>query len=118
MANRRLPPLPTIKDILRIYNIKAQKRLSQNFILDPRLLDKVARAGGSLARCHVVEVGPGPGGITRSILGQGAAQCAVIEKDLRFLPSLQLLGLARATCITSCFQIGILLWQGSIWWTT
>jgi len=92
MANRRLPPLPTIKDILRIYNIKAQKRLSQNFILDPRLLDKVARAGGSLARCHVVEVGPGPGGITRSILGQGAAQCAVIEKDLRFLPSLQLLG--------------------------
>jgi len=92
MASRRLPPLPTIKDILRIYNIKAQKRLSQNFILDPRLLDKVAKAGGSLAGCHVVEVGPGPGGITRSILGQGAAQCAVIEKDLRFLPSLRLLG--------------------------
>jgi len=92
MASRRLPPLPTIKDILRIYNIKAQKRLSQNFILDPRLLDKVARAGGSLAGCHVVEVGPGPGGITRSILGQGAVQCAVIEKDLRFLPSLRLLG--------------------------
>jgi len=91
MASRRLPPLPTIKDILRIYNIKAQKRLSQNFIMDPRLLDRVARSGGSLAGCHVVEVGPGPGGITRSILGQGAAQCTVIEKDLRFLPSLHLL---------------------------
>jgi len=91
MATRRLPPLPTVKDILRMYNIRAQKRLSQNFIMDPRLLDRVASAGGSLAGCHVVEVGPGPGGITRSILGHDAVSCAVIEKDPRFLPSLQLL---------------------------
>lgn len=88
----RLPPLPTVKDILRMYNIKAQKRLSQNFIMDPRLLDRVARAGGPLDGRYVVEVGPGPGGITRSIFGQNAARCAVIEKDPRFLPSLHLLG--------------------------
>lgn len=91
MVAYRLPPLPTIKDILRMYNIRAQKRLSQNFLLDPRLLDRVARAGGPLAGKHVVEVGPGPGGITRAILGQEAARCAVVEKDPRFLPSLHLL---------------------------
>ena len=62
---RRLPPLPTVKDVLRIYKINATKKLSQNFIMDPRLLDRFARLsspGGKL----VVEVGPGPGGITRS----------------------------------------------------
>jgi len=91
MAARRLPPLPTVKDILRMYNINAQKKLSQNFIMDPRLLDKLAHAAGPLAGKVVVEVGPGPGGITRSILGQGARQCSVIEKDPRFLPALELL---------------------------
>jgi len=91
MSVRRLPPLPTVKDILRMYNINAQKRLSQNFIMDPRLLDRVAKAGGPLHGKVVVEVGPGPGGITRSIIGQGASQCAVIEKDPRFVPALNLL---------------------------
>lgn len=97
LAMRRLPPLPTLKDILRIYNIKAQKRLSQNFIMDPRLLDRIARTAGSLVGKHVIEVGPGPGGITRSILGQGAHRCTVIEKDPRFLPSLELLNEASGT---------------------
>lgn len=89
-VSRRLPPLPTVKDILRIYNISATKKLSQNFILDPRQLDRIA--GLAIPRDkHVVEVGPGPGGITRSLLGQGARRCLVIEKDSRFLPALQLL---------------------------
>jgi len=87
---RRLPPLPTVKDILRIYKINATKKLSQNFIMDPRLLDRFAKLcspGGKT----VLEVGPGPGGITRSILGQGARRCIAIEKDERFLPALQVL---------------------------
>jgi len=74
-----------------MYNINAKKKLSQNFIMDPRLLDRLAKAGGSLDGKVVVEVGPGPGGITRSILGQGARQCVVIEKDPRFIPALELL---------------------------
>ena len=67
---RRLPPLPTVKDILRIYKITASRKLSQNFIMDPRLLDKFAALASPSGK-YVVEVGPGPGGITRSILGQG-----------------------------------------------
>ena len=47
-VRRRLPPLPTVRDILRMYNIKATKKLSQNFILDPRILDKIARVAGKI----------------------------------------------------------------------
>ena len=68
----RLPPLPTTRDILRMYNIRAKKMLSQNFLLDPRALDKIARTAGPLQGKTVVEVGPGPGGITRAIIGNGA----------------------------------------------
>ena len=64
MSRRRLPPLPTTRDILRMYGIRAQKRLSQNFILDPRALDHFARVADVEGKT-VVEVGPGPGGITR-----------------------------------------------------
>ena len=88
---RRLPPLPTISDILRIYGIKAKKNLSQNFIMDPRILKKFANCAGDLTGKYVVEVGPGPGGITRAVLDAGAKEVHVIEKDPRFLPSLNLL---------------------------
>eukprot|EP00095_Tigriopus_kingsejongensis_P006088 maker-scaffold712_size108441-snap-gene-0.36 protein:Tk06088 transcript:maker-scaffold712_size108441-snap-gene-0.36-mRNA-1 annotation:"mitochondrial transcription factor b1" len=104
---RRLPPLPTPRDILRLYGIRAQKKLSQNFILDPRTLDKLARSAGPLLGKTVLEVGPGPGGITRAILGQGARLVHVIEKDPRFLTSLQLLQEAAGNRIT--IQIGDIL---------
>jgi len=90
VGRRRPPPLPTVRDILRIYNINATPKLSQNFLLDPRQLDRIAGLASPQGKC-LVEVGPGPGGITRSLLGQGAAKCVVIEKDSRFLPALQLL---------------------------
>ena len=88
---RRLPPLPTITDILRMYGIRAKKNLSQNFILDPRILKKFARIAGNLNDKSVIEVGPGPGGITRALIEAGAKEVHVIEKDPRFLPSLTLL---------------------------
>ncbi|KAB7500295.1 Dimethyladenosine transferase 1, mitochondrial [Armadillidium nasatum] len=87
----RLPPLPSIGDILKLYNLDAKKKLSQNFLLDNKLRSKLVCAGGKLKDCHVIEVGPGPGSLTRNIFQQKAFHVHVIEKDPRFLPTLELL---------------------------
>jgi len=73
-----------------MYNIRAKKSLSQNFILDPRILANIANHSRVKDK-YVVEVGPGPGGITRALLNAGAKEVFVIEKDPRFVPSLNLL---------------------------
>ena len=87
----RLPPLPTISEIVRMYNLRARKQLSQNFILDMNMNHKIIKAAGKLNNGYVCEVGPGPGGMTRAILGAGVKKLSVIEKDRRFIPSLQVI---------------------------
>lgn len=87
----RLPPLPTIRDLIRLYKLRALKQFSQNFIMDERLTDKIVRAAGKIQNGYVLEVGPGPGSITRSILKQFPKHLVVVEKDRRFLPTLELL---------------------------
>jgi len=87
----RLPPLPSTRDLVRLYKLRAVKQLGQNFLMDSKLTSKLVRSGGRLDGSYVCEVGPGPGGLTRSILEQGAKSVTVIEKDPRFIPSLELL---------------------------
>ncbi|XP_025420529.1 mitochondrial dimethyladenosine transferase 1 [Sipha flava] len=87
----RLPPLPSIRDLIKLYKLRAMKELSQNFLMDPRLVSRIVRSAGSLQDCEVCEVGPGPGNITRSIIQNMPSRVLVIEKDKRFTPSLELL---------------------------
>ncbi|XP_071035886.1 mitochondrial dimethyladenosine transferase 1 isoform X2 [Parasteatoda tepidariorum] len=90
-ASLRLPPLPSPRDLLKLYRIKAQRNLSQNFLLDFRLNNKIVTSTGNVKDHYVCEIGPGPGNITRAILQNGAKHVIVIEKDRRFLPALELL---------------------------
>lgn len=91
LRRQRLPPLPSVRDLVKMYNLTAMKQLSQNFLLDQKLTSKIAKAAGDLSNCVVCEVGPGPGGITRSILERHPRQVVLIEKDKRFHSALQML---------------------------
>ncbi|KAH7974462.1 hypothetical protein HPB49_015728 [Dermacentor silvarum] len=87
----RLPPMPSARDLLRMYGIRAMRKLSQNFLLDPKLAKRLVRACGSVRGKHVIEVGPGPGCLTRPLLELGARRVVAIEKDRRFAPTLDVL---------------------------
>lgn len=88
---KRIESLPSLKETIVSNNLLARKSLGQNFILDSNLLDKIVRNAGSLKNQNVIEVGPGPGGLTRSLLMSDAKHVIVIEKDDRCLPILNAL---------------------------
>jgi len=80
--------LPPLREVIARHELRAKKQLGQNFLLDLNLTAKIARAAGELAGCDVIEVGPGPGGLTRGLLAEGARHVLAIEKDARALPAL------------------------------
>ena len=81
--------LPPLKDVISKYEIRAKKSLGQNFLLDLNLTSKIARYAGNLKQSDVLEIGPGPGGLTRSLLNEGARQVVSIEKDNRCIAALE-----------------------------
>ncbi len=80
--------LPPLREVIARHGLSARKALGQNFILDLNLTARIARAAGDLTAHDVLEVGPGPGGLTRGLLAEGARRVLAIEKDARCLPAL------------------------------
>ena len=80
--------LPPLREVIRTHGLEALKSLGQNFLLDFNITDKIARHAGPLDGCTVIEVGPGPGGLTRALLAAGAAEVIAIERDRRCIPAL------------------------------
>jgi 16S rRNA (adenine1518-N6/adenine1519-N6)-dimethyltransferase len=80
--------LPPLRDVIAQHELRADKKFGQNFILDLNLTRRIARTAGDISSCDVIEIGPGPGGLTRGLLMEGARKVFVIEADKRFLPAL------------------------------
>jgi len=80
--------LPPLREVIRRHGLSAKKSLGQNFLLDLNLTARIARAGGPLMGVTVVEIGPGPGGLTRALLAQGARLVVAVERDPRAIAAL------------------------------
>ncbi|RFU12213.1 16S rRNA (adenine(1518)-N(6)/adenine(1519)-N(6))-dimethyltransferase RsmA [Rhodobacteraceae bacterium W635] len=80
--------LPPLRAVIAAHGLTARKALGQNFLLDLNLTAKIARSAGDLRGTDVLEVGPGPGGLTRGLLAEGARRVVAVEKDARCLPAL------------------------------
>lgn len=80
--------LPPLRDVIATYELAAKKSLGQNFLLDLNLTAKIARLAGDLKQSDVLEIGPGPGGLTRGLLAEGARKVLAIEKDPRCMAAL------------------------------
>jgi 16S rRNA (adenine1518-N6/adenine1519-N6)-dimethyltransferase len=85
----QIDELPPLRDVIRRHGLSAKKSLGQNFLLDLNLTARIARAAAPLEGATVVEIGPGPGGLTRALLSLGAARVIAVERDERTRPALE-----------------------------
>ena len=92
--------LPPLREVIARHDLRARKALGQNFLLDLNLTARIARAAGDLSQADVLEIGPGPGGLTRGLLAEGARHVLAIEKDERCLPALAEIAAARPGRLT------------------
>ncbi len=81
--------LPPLRDVIAAHDLRAEKKLGQNFLLDSNITDKIAQSAGNLTEKTVFEIGPGPGGLTRSLLKAGAKKVIAVEFDPRAVAALQ-----------------------------
>jgi 16S rRNA (adenine1518-N6/adenine1519-N6)-dimethyltransferase len=88
VENASLHDLPPLRDVMQRHDLMPKKALGQNFLLDGNITAKIARAAGALENAHVIEIGPGPGGLTRAALLSGAKQVVAVEKDSRCMAAL------------------------------
>src|SRR5665213_2282996 len=84
----QIDDLPPLREVIRRHGLAAKKSLGQNFLLDLNLTGRIARAAGPLDGATVIEIGPGPGGLTRALLTEGAGRVIAIERDERAIAAL------------------------------
>jgi len=80
--------LPPLRDVISKHGLQALKALGQNFLLDLNLTSRIARSAKNIAQSTILEIGPGPGGLTRALLAAGAKRVVCVERDERCLPAL------------------------------
>lgn len=86
---KNIEALPPLRDVIAAHGLRAEKALGQNFLLDLNLTDKIARLGGALDGLDVIEIGPGPGGLTRRLVANNPRSVTALEKDSRAIIALQ-----------------------------
>jgi len=89
LADAAFADLPPLRDIIARYGLSTRKALGQHFLLDLNLTRRIVRAAGPLDGVTVIEVGPGPGGLTRALLESDAAAVVAVERDARCIPALE-----------------------------
>jgi 16S rRNA (adenine1518-N6/adenine1519-N6)-dimethyltransferase len=90
----QIDDLPPLREVIARHGLSAKKQLGQNFLLDLNLTARIARTAGDLTHSTVIEVGPGPGGLTRALLAEGARRVIAIERDERAIPALEEIAVA------------------------